>query len=248
MKLTVENNTLRYVKLILLLINYYYAYHIRSAFQCLAGAIGLHDVNPCWVDASTLFTNPSTSSKLEDDIEYQLPATPKNYPAIRFWDQQDWEEYPDSPEGQQSKRGTLGYLKDKNGNAPSIKIAKEIWKAVCRGWAQLVKEESVPQSWGRLTASGHMFFHNFMGKAFPMFKLANNSWKLDHLAATSYPAWKKRKLDENSRWMEKGRGGKVEDDDNSDEVGMKCARASACKSETPEKKFKCACCIYSQWF
>ncbi|KIM52270.1 hypothetical protein SCLCIDRAFT_141557, partial [Scleroderma citrinum Foug A] len=167
-----------------------------------------------------------------------------------FWDRQDWEEYLDSSEGQQSKRRTLGYLEDKNGNAPLIKIAKEIRKAVCRGWAQLVKEESVPQSWGRLTASGHTFFHNFMGKAFPMFKLANNGWKLDHLAATSYPAWQKRKLDENSRWKEKGKGIKVEDNDNdnndSDEVGTKHARALACKSETPEKKFKGMRCIYSQ--
>ena len=80
-----------------------------------------------------------------------------------------------------------------------------------------------------------------------MFKLANNGWKLDHLAATSYLAWRKRKLDENSRWKEKGKGIKVEDDnDNSDEVGVKRARALACKSETPEKKFKGARCIYSQ--
>ncbi|KIM53762.1 hypothetical protein SCLCIDRAFT_138245, partial [Scleroderma citrinum Foug A] len=156
----------------------------------------------------------------------------------------DWEEYLDSPEGQQSKHRTLGYLEDKNGNAPSIKIAKEIQKAVRRGWAQLVKEESVPQSWGRLTASRHAFFHNFMGKAFPMFKLMNNGWKLNHLTATSYLAWQKRKLDENGRWKEKGKGVNVEDNNNnnnSDEVGMKCARASACKSETPKKNSKVHC-------
>ena len=86
-----------------------------------------------------------------------------------------------------------------------------------------------------------------------MFKLANNGWKLDHLAATSYPAWRKRKLDENGWWKENGKGIKVEDDDDdddddddSDEVGAKRARALACKSETPEKKFKGAHCIYSQ--
>ena len=83
-----------------------------------------------------------------------------------------------------------------------------------------------------------------------MLKLANNGWKLDHLAATSYPAWQKRKLDENGRWKEKGKGVKVEDNNNnnndSDEVGTKRARALACKSETPEKKFKGVCCIYSQ--
>ena len=205
-------------------------------------------MDPCQVDGSTSFTHPSTSSKSEDEVEYQLPATPKNYPAIRFWDRQDWEEYLDSPEGQKSKRGTLGYLEDKNGNAPSIKIAKEIQKAVRRGWAQLVKEQSAPQSWGRLTASGHTFFHNFMEKVFPMFKLTNNGWKLDHLASTTYLAWRKRKLDENGRWKEKGKGIEVEDDNDddndSDEVGMKRGRALACKSEIPEKKFKGVCCIF----
>ena len=82
-----------------------------------------------------------------------------------------------------------------------------------------------------------------------MFKLANNGWKLNHLTSTTYPAWWKRKLDENSRWKEKGKGIKVEDNDddddnNSDEVSMKCGRALACKSEIPEKKFKGVCCIF----
>ena len=88
-----------------------------------------------------------------------------------------------------------------------------------------------------------------MEKAFPMFKLANNGWKLDHLAATSYPAWRKRKLDENCRWKEKGKGIKVEDDDedndeDNNEVGMK-HKGLHCKSEAPEKKFKGASYIYS---
>jgi len=113
-----------------------------------------------------------------------------------------------------------------------------------------VKEESVPQSWGRLTASGHAFFHKFMENVFPMFKLANNGWKLDYLAATSYPAWRKRKLDENCRWKEKGKGVKVEDDNNDNdddddsEVGMK-RKGLHCKSEGLEKKFKGTPRIYS---
>jgi len=84
------------------------------------------------------------------------------------------------------------------------------------------------------------FFHKFMENVFPMFKLMNNGWKLDYLAATSYPAWQKWKLDENCRWKEKGKGVKVEDDDNDNddsEVSMKC-KGLHCKSEGLEKKFK----------
>ena len=207
----------------------------------------MRDLDPCQVEGSTSFTQPSTSSKSQEELDYKLPATRENYPAIRFWDRQDWDQYLDSAEGHKSKRGTLGYLEDKNGDTPSNKIAKAIWAVVHQGWAQLVQEGSAPQSWGRLTASGHTFFHNFMEKAFPMFKLANNSWKLDYLASNSYSTWRKRKLDANCRWKKKEKGVKVEEDDDNDnddeeeeEVGMK-RKGSHCKSEGPEKKFKGAC-------
>jgi len=92
-----------------------------------------------------------------------------------------------------------------------------------------------------------------MEKAFPMFKLANNGWKLDYLASNSYSAWRKWKLDANCRWKKKEKGVKVEDDndnddddDDDDEVGIK-HKGSRCKSEAPEKKFKGACdCIHLQ--
>ena len=81
-----------------------------------------------------------------------------------------------------------------------------------------------------------------MEKVFPMFKLANNGWKLDYLASNSYSAWRKCKLDANCRWKKKEKGVKVEeeeedDDDDDEQVGMKC-KGSCCKSEAPEKKFK----------
>ena len=95
-----------------------------------------------------------------------------------------------------------------------------------------------------------------MEKVFPMFKLANNGWKLDYLASNSYSAWQKQKLDANCRWKKKEKGVKVEEDDNDDnnnnnneeeEVSMKC-KGSRCKSEAPEKKFKGACgYIHLQW-
>ncbi|KIK13960.1 hypothetical protein PISMIDRAFT_17617 [Pisolithus microcarpus 441] len=84
-----------------------------------------------------------------------------------------------------------------------------------------------------------------MESTYPDFKLANNGWKLDYLASTTYPAWQKGTLDDNSKWKQKkGKGFKIEDDENDndgnsmDEVGMK-RKALACKSEAgPGKHFK----------
>ena len=206
-------------------------------------------MDPCQVDASTSFSQPSSTSSKE------LPPTPEKYPQIRFWDREDWDKYLESPEGQNSKRGTMGYLEDGDGKAPSVKKAKAIRKLLHGGWVELVHRELAPPSWGRLFASACQFIHNLMESTFQDFKFANNGWKLDYLASTTYPAWWKGKLDENGRWKpKKGKGVKIEDDDkddededdSTDEVGMKW-KALAFKSEGPgpEKRFKGACCVRS---
>jgi len=151
----------------------------------------------------------------------------------------------------------MGYLEDKEGKAPLVKKAKEIRRLLHGGWVELVHREIAPPSWGRLSASARQFIHNLMEGTFKDFKFANNGWKLDYLASTTYPAWCKGKLDENGRWKpKKGEGVKIEDndgdkddkdkDDSTDEVGMK-RKALAFKSEGPgpEKRFKGACCVHS---
>ncbi|KAI6011235.1 hypothetical protein BKA83DRAFT_4502797 [Pisolithus microcarpus] len=224
-KLTVENNTL------------------KTAFQCLAGAVGLRDVDPCQVDGTTF---PQATASLKSKVEL-APPTPTDYPSIRFWDREDWDKYLESPEGQTSKRGTMGYLEDKDGNPPSRETAKAIRKLLRGGWVELVHRELAPPSWGRLSASARQFIHGLMESTYPHFKFANNGWKLDYLASNTYPAWRKGKLDDSGRWKQKkGKGVKMEedddndeDDDSSDEIGRK-RKAWAFKSEEagPEKWFK----------
>ncbi|KAI5986399.1 hypothetical protein EDD15DRAFT_2200184 [Pisolithus albus] len=213
MKLTVENSTL------------------RTAFQCLAGAIGLRDMDPCKVDGISF--PQLVSLKPKED----LPSpTPENYPSIRFWDREDWDKYLESPEGQTSKRGTMGYLEDKDGNPPSCETAKAIRKVLRGGWVELVDLKLAPPSWGRLSARGRRFIHGLMESAYPDFKFANNGWKLDYLASMMYPAWRKGSLDDNGKWKQKkGKGPKIEDDDDDDstnEVGMK-RKGLGFKSEEP---------------
>ncbi|KAI5995916.1 hypothetical protein EDD15DRAFT_2420965 [Pisolithus albus] len=223
MKLSIENTTL------------------KTAFQCLAGAVGLRDLDPSQVDG-TAFLQASTSPKPKPE---PAPATPTNYPLVRFWDREDWDKYLESPEGQTSKRGTMGFLEDKDGNPPSREMAKAIRKLLHGGWVELVYKDLAPPSWGKLSASARQFIHNLMESSFPDFKLANNGWKLDYLASTTYPAWQKGTLDDNGKWKpKKGKGLKTEDDDNDneddsmDEVGMK-RKALVIKSEAgPGKRLK----------
>ncbi|KAI6097305.1 hypothetical protein EDD16DRAFT_1770806 [Pisolithus croceorrhizus] len=103
-KLTMENNAL------------------RMAFQCLAGAIGLCDMDPCQFDGKSL-TQISTLLKLKAE-----PAPPAP----------NWDKYLELPEGQMSNQGTMGYLEDKDGNPPSCKTEKAICKVLCGGWVELL--------------------------------------------------------------------------------------------------------------
>ncbi|KAI5990939.1 hypothetical protein EDD15DRAFT_2197730 [Pisolithus albus] len=225
MKLTVENTTL------------------RTAFQCLAGAVGLRNVDPCQFNGASL-PQVSTSS------QQQAPCpTRETNPSIRFWDREDWERYLESPEGLKSKRGTLGYLEDEDGNPPSPKMGKAIRQLLRGGWAELANQQLAPTSWGRVSASNRKFIHDLMENAYPMFRFATNGWKLDYLASTTYPAWRKVHLDDNGRWKpKKGKELKTEDDDDEDEdenddgtgeVGMKRKTMQhVFKTEAPHKKLK----------
>ncbi|KAI6032427.1 hypothetical protein EDC04DRAFT_2898257 [Pisolithus marmoratus] len=215
MKLTIENNTL------------------RTAFQCLAGAIGLHDMDPCKVDSTSL--SQVVSMKSKDEV---APPMPGDYPSICFWDHKDWDKYLESPEGQTSKQGTMGYLEDKDSNLPSCKTAKAIRKVLRGGWVEVVNQELAPPSWGRLSASTQQFIQSLMESAYPDFKFANNGWKLNYLASMTYPAWWKESLDDNGQWKQKkGKGLKIEDD-STDEVGMKQKGLIKSKEAGPVKQFR----------
>ncbi|KAI5996074.1 hypothetical protein EDC04DRAFT_2910083 [Pisolithus marmoratus] len=175
------------------------------------------------------------SMKSKDEV---APLMPGNYPSICFWDHEDWDKYLESPEGQTSKRGTMGYLEDKDSNLPSCKTAKAIRKVLCGGWVELINQELAPPSWGRLSVSAQQFIHSLMESAYPDFKFANNGWKLDYLASMTYPAWWKGSLDDNSKWKQKkGKGPKIEDD-STDKVGMKWKGLIKSKEAGPAKCFR----------
>ncbi|KAI6041824.1 hypothetical protein EDC04DRAFT_2601466 [Pisolithus marmoratus] len=192
-------------------------------------------MDPSQVDGTTF---PQASASPKSKLE-AAPPMPTDYPSIRFWDREDWDKYLESPEGQTSKRGTMGYLEDKDGNPPSRETAKAIRKLLRRGWVELVHWELAPPSWGRLSASARQFIHGLMETTYPHFKFTNN---VIHTQPGGREIWT-----DSGRWKQKrGKDLKMEedddnddDDDSSDEIGRK-RKAGAIKSEesAPEKRFK----------
>ncbi|KAG1856502.1 hypothetical protein C8R48DRAFT_674922 [Suillus tomentosus] len=66
-------------------------------------------------------------------------------------------------------------------------IRKTLWGA----FSELNNQGLAPMWWGNLTASGTDLMNSIMKKTHPIFRLANNGWKLHYLAMSSYPSWRR---------------------------------------------------------
>ena len=119
----------------------------------------------------------------------------------------------DSPGALGSRRSKMAYLEDENGEAVSSRTIKAIRRVLCGGWSELVNRKIAPQSWGKLSASGRQLIHSFMENEFPLFKFAKNGWKLDHLATSTYPAWRRSNLDGNCGWKSGVNAVKLEEEE-----------------------------------
>ncbi|KAG2349711.1 hypothetical protein BDR05DRAFT_943602 [Suillus weaverae] len=137
--------------------------------------------------------------------------------------------------GQLSHCGKLGYLEDENGGPIATTMVKGIHKALR---ADL----------GVVSASGHKLIHTLMEDTYPLLKFADNGWKLEYLASTSYSAWHRTYLTDDGNWKLKNHDN--EDKDESEDgntgdsqtlslKGKKHKKAKfSIKSEVPQKKMK----------
>ncbi|KAG1735429.1 hypothetical protein EDB19DRAFT_1830268 [Suillus lakei] len=174
--------------------------------------------------------------------------TPQTHPKIRFWNQIDYIEWLDTSMGRLSHRGKLGYLEDENGGPIAATMVKGIRKALRAGWCELTNRKLAPKTWGVLSASGRKLIHTLMEDAYPLLKFADNGWKLEYLASTSYSAWRRTYLTDDGNWKSKNHDN--EDEDESDDrnagdsqtlslKGKKRKKAKfSIKSKVPQKKMK----------
>ncbi|KAL4062028.1 hypothetical protein J3A83DRAFT_4196274 [Scleroderma citrinum] len=87
------------------------------AFQCLAGSVGLQDMDSCQVDARTSFSQASKPKE-------ELCPTWENYPSIQFWYWEDWDKYLKSPEGQGTSTNYPAWQKMNLDNSGRWKLKK----------------------------------------------------------------------------------------------------------------------------
>lgn len=162
-------------------------------FERLASSTGrFQQTDPLQLNTSHLSISPT-------DSNWPSPTT---HPNVRFREQVNFQKWYDTPAGQgrHSLHTNMAYLEDENGHPVSSRTVKAIRRVLHGGWSELVTHKIAPHSWGKLSVSGRQLIHTFMENEFPLFKLANNGWKLDHLATTTYPAWRRNNLDMNGDW------------------------------------------------
>ncbi|KIK95457.1 hypothetical protein PAXRUDRAFT_140612, partial [Paxillus rubicundulus Ve08.2h10] len=88
------------------------------------------------------------------------------------------------------------FIEDINSITVSKDTLKAIQKVIHTGWIELINKGIVLESWGRLCTSGQALFHLMIEKLFPIFKLAQNGWKLDLLCGNNYPGWVRNNLND----------------------------------------------------
>ncbi|KAG2076098.1 hypothetical protein BDR04DRAFT_1114684 [Suillus decipiens] len=158
---------------------------VKAMFQQLANAVHLPHTDPLKLKPASL--NPLL---MTTNAPSPCPNS-ETHPDVRFWHQEDFLNWLDkAAEAELTSCRKLAYLEDENGNTLPESMVKGVWKVIRSGYCELMKWGLAPKSWGKLCTTGRGNFHSIVENACPFFKLANDGWKLDHLAGTSYPAWR----------------------------------------------------------
>jgi hypothetical protein len=177
---------------------------------------------------------------------------PETHPHVRFWNKPDYLKWLDTAGADSGDRGKLPFLEDENGDPVPEAMIDSIRKSLRTAWSELADRKLAPSTWGKLSASGAQLVNGIMERAHPLFRLANNSWKLDYLATMSYSSWRRTHLDDfgSHRKGKKGDNDNDNDDNDNDKesdekpqptISRGKKRRQHFKTEVAEKKTKGTC-------
>ncbi|KAG2061640.1 hypothetical protein BDR06DRAFT_1042131 [Suillus hirtellus] len=146
---------------------------ILSSFQLLAGTVQLHDADP--FKFNTTFISPSQEDWPNSEM----------HTNIKFWNKSEYLTWLDSHKAQLGNHGKLPYLEQEDGNPVQDDKIDVICKTLQGAFSELNNWGLAPMHWGNLTALGTDLMNSIMEKTHPIFRLANNGWKLHYLAIVS---------------------------------------------------------------
>ena len=156
-----------------------------------------------------------------------------NNEKIRFWTHESFNRYVNSAEGLTKKESaaSVTFLEDENGVTHTREVIKSLRKELKTVFRDLAIKGLAPKSWGKASASAKNIVRDHMERNWPLLRLAENGWKLEHLASLDYPGWMRTNLNENGKLMFK--------DEDSESGPIRKRKAGVSKSEQIDKKLKC---------
>ncbi|KAI6018270.1 hypothetical protein PISMIDRAFT_18255 [Pisolithus microcarpus 441] len=162
---------------------------IKNLFDQLANTVKLPTCDPSLVLSGSLPLLPFSSAS-------EKHLTCETHTKVQFWMKMDCNNWLDSPEATGSNCGLYAYLEDDNGGIPTSETLGKICKALHASWRELGQCGMAPDTWGKASTSAIHFMWSQMEKDFPLFKLAENRWKLEYICTKMYSAWRKHHLDD----------------------------------------------------
>lgn len=144
------------------------------------------------------FGLPTTS--LSASTTPDVIAQKDDYPNIKFWARQDWNEAKqDIGTHRQGERGrsqaaqgvnvAMRYIEDENGQVIDGHRASAMRKLAHSIWMALANTGKAPAKWSQADIVVAQSYRRKMRHHFPKLQLCENDWKVDLIASDNYPSW-----------------------------------------------------------
>ncbi|KAI6137790.1 hypothetical protein BKA82DRAFT_4022756 [Pisolithus tinctorius] len=218
---------------------------IKNLFDKLTNVVNSGTCDPSLLGSNSPLQLPMTAG--------EKPLTRETHPKVWFWTRKDYEDWLDSPEAGGSNRGLYAYLEDENGDVLTSEMLTKIQRALHAGWIELTQCKIAPDTWGRASTTALQFIRAHMEKDFPLFKLAESGWKLEHLCTKPYLAWRTKCLDDHGNLKRTTRntikGEALDDDDDLESLnpGSKKRKGPADTSLTLSNKKQKSMAALQSW-
>jgi hypothetical protein len=140
------------------------------------------------------------TSSLSASTTPDVVAQKDDYPNVKFWARQDWNEAKqDIGTHRQGERGrsraaqgvnvAMRYIEDENGQVIDGHRASAIRKLARSIWIALANTGKAPAKWSQADIVVAQSYRREMRHHFPELRLCENDWKVDLIASDNYPSW-----------------------------------------------------------